>query len=182
MSQSGNGNSLSERGNHIGVTPGEIDWTGIRAAAAIVIRKAARQAARDLPQDEQERFIQRAMKRCSREKWLVKAQQDKADAVVTSPRTLSANVRTGADALAHALAERRQESVVHLSKYAVQAGKRLADSNGDLKNARAFQQLASGRAHLFPEAEPETRIQVNVLSVAAIKPLRSEDHESAESR
>jgi hypothetical protein len=63
----------------------EIDWAGLRAAAvAIGIRKAARQAARDLPPDEQERFIQRAMKRCSREKWLVKSQQDKADAVVTA--------------------------------------------------------------------------------------------------
>jgi hypothetical protein len=45
------------------------------------------------------------MKRCSREKWLVKAQQDKADAVATNTRTLSANVRTGAHALATALAE-----------------------------------------------------------------------------
>ena len=48
--------------------PEEIDWPGLRAAAvAIWIRKAARHAARDLPPDEQERFIQRAMKRCSRE-------------------------------------------------------------------------------------------------------------------
>ena len=55
----------------------EIDWAGLRAAAvAIGIRKAARQAARDLPPDEQERFVQRAMKRCSREKWLVKSQQE----------------------------------------------------------------------------------------------------------
>ena len=37
----------------------QIDWAGLRAAAiAIGIRKAARQAARDLPPDEQERFIQ----------------------------------------------------------------------------------------------------------------------------
>ena len=39
------------------------------------------------------------MKRCSRQKWLVKSQQDKADAVVTSPSALSANVRKGADVL-----------------------------------------------------------------------------------
>src|SRR5215470_63472 len=90
------------------VRPEEIDWAGLRAAAvAIGIRKAARQAARDLPPDEQERFVQRAMKRCSRQKWLVKVQQDKADAVATSTRTLSANVRTGADALTQTLAERR---------------------------------------------------------------------------
>jgi hypothetical protein len=42
----------------------EIDWPGLRAAAvAIGIRKAARHAARDLPPNEQARFIQRAMKR-----------------------------------------------------------------------------------------------------------------------
>jgi len=64
---------------HLIVTSEEIDWARLRAAAvAIGIRKAARQASRDLPPNEQERFIQRAMKRCSREKWLVKSQQDKA--------------------------------------------------------------------------------------------------------
>ena len=158
------------------MSDGQVDWSGLRAAAvAIGIRKAARQAARDLPPDEQERFVQRAMKRCSREKWLVKAQQDKADAVATSPTALSANVRTGADALAQILSERRQESIVHLSKYAVQAGKRLADSNGDLKNARAFQQITSGRAQLFPQTQPESRVQVNVLSFAAIKPVEASE-------
>src|SRR5215471_9347949 len=51
----------------------EIDWAGLRAAAvAVGIRQAARQAARDLPLDERERFVQRAMKRCSRQKWLAK--------------------------------------------------------------------------------------------------------------
>src|SRR5215472_4143523 len=70
----------------------EIDWAGLRAAAvAIGIRAAARQAARDLPPDEQERFIQRAMKRCSREKWLVKAQQHKANAVAISPTRCHSN-------------------------------------------------------------------------------------------
>jgi hypothetical protein len=151
-------------------TPNDVDWPGLRAAAvAVGIRKAARQAARDLPPHEQERFVQRAMKRCSRQKWLVKAEQDKADALTTRTRSLSANVRSGADAIRQTLSERAQESIVHLSKYAVDAGKRLANSKGDLKNARAFQQITSGRAHLFPQAQPENRIQVNVLSFAAIK-------------
>ena len=68
------------------------------------------------------------------------------------------------------LSERSQMSIVHLSKYAVQAGKRLADSNGDLKNAKAFQQIAAGRSNLFPKAQPENRVQVDVLSYAATKP------------
>ena len=157
----------------------QIDWAGLRAAAvAIGIRPAARQAARDLPPDEQERFVQRAMKRCSREKWLAKAQQDKADAVATSARTLSANVRTGADALAQALAERRDESVLHLSKYAVDAGKRLAQSKGDLKNARSFQQIAAGRANVFPEQAPSTAIQVNVIAFEARNPLQNNESEA----
>ena len=155
----------------------DVDWAGLRAAAvAIGIRKVARQAARDLPPHEQERFVQRAMKRCSREKWLVKAQQDKTDAIATSPRTLSANVRSGADALAETLSERRQESAVHLSKYVVDAGKRLAKSKGDLKNARSFQQIAAGRANIFPEDQPRNAIQVNVLSFEAVRdPLDAEE-------
>jgi hypothetical protein len=166
-------NSPAQTNIQTSQTAKDVDWSGLRAAAvAVGIRKAARQAARDLLPTEQERFVQRAMKRCSREKWLVKAQQNKADAVATGTKTLSANVRSGADAVAQTLTERRQESIVHLSKYAVDAGRRLANSKGDLKNARAFQQITSGRAHLFPEAQPETRVQVNVLNYAAIKPPR----------
>jgi len=74
----------------------EIDWPGLRAATvAIGIRRAARQAAQDLPPHEKERFVERAMKRCPREKWLIKSQQDKADALATSSAALSANVRKG---------------------------------------------------------------------------------------
>ena len=104
----------------------EIDWPGLRAAAvAIGIRPAARQAARDLPPEEQERFVQRAMKRCSREKWLVKSQQDKADAVATSA-TLSANVRNGADVLSEILAEDSRETRFNLSAAARKAAEHLA--------------------------------------------------------
>jgi hypothetical protein len=156
----------------------QIDWAGLRAAAvAIGIRPAARQAARDLPPEEQERFVQRAMKRCSREKWLVKAQQDKTDAIA-STRTLSANVRSGADVVSQTLSERRQESAVHLSKYVVDAGKRLAKSKGDLKNARSFQQIAAGRANVFPEQAPSTAIQLNVISFEAVRPLQQDEPEA----
>jgi hypothetical protein len=62
-------------------------------------------AARNLPPDEQERFVQRAMKRCSRQKWLAKSEQAKADAVVMSPTALSANVRKGSDVLNEVLEE-----------------------------------------------------------------------------
>jgi hypothetical protein len=110
------------------VSSEEIDWPGLRAAAvAIGIRKAARQAARDLPPDEQERFVQRAMKRCSRQKWLVKSQQDRADAVVTSPSALSANVRKGADVLSELLAGNSKRSKIGFSKASVKAAEHFAE-------------------------------------------------------
>ena len=61
------------------------------------------------------------MKRCSGEKWLAKSEQVKADTVAMSPAALSANVRSGADALAQTLTERRHNSALHLAKYAEQA-------------------------------------------------------------
>ena len=55
--------------------PEEIDWPGLRAAAVVIgIRAAARNASSHLPLVEQKRFVERVMKRASREKWLAKAQ------------------------------------------------------------------------------------------------------------
>jgi hypothetical protein len=122
----------------------EIDWPGLRAAAvAIGIRPAARQAAQDLPPDEQERFIQRAMKRCSREKWLVKAQQDKVDAVATSPVALSADVRKGSDVLSEVLAEDSRETRIGLSAAARKAAETFAKMPGSkvIKHAQAHRHV-----------------------------------------
>ena len=113
------------------MTRKEIDWTGLRAAAvAIGIRPAAKQAARHLSPDEQERFVQRAMKRCSRKKWFAKAQQDKADAVATSATALSANVRKGADVFSEILAEDSRETRIGLSAAARKAAETLAKMPG----------------------------------------------------
>jgi hypothetical protein len=110
------------------VSSEEIDWAGLRAAAvAIGIRPAARQAARDLPPDEQERFIQRAMKRCSRQKWLVKSEHVKADAASMSPTALSANVRKGADVLSEILADNSKRSKIGFSKASVKAAEHFAE-------------------------------------------------------
>jgi len=52
-------NGQTEKNNGTSNTINDVDWPGLRAAAvAIGIRKAARQAARDLPPDERERFVQ----------------------------------------------------------------------------------------------------------------------------
>jgi hypothetical protein len=107
------------------LTRKEIDWTGLRAAAvAIGIRPAAKQAARHLSPDEQERFV------CSRKKWFAKAQQDKADAVATSATALSANVRKGADVFSEILAEDSRETRIGLSAAARKAAETLAKMPG----------------------------------------------------
>jgi hypothetical protein len=133
------------------VKPEEIDWAGLRAAAVTIgIRKAARAAARDLPPDEQERFVQRAMKRCSREKWLVKSQQDKAEAIVTSPTALSANVRTGSDVLSEMLAEDSRETRIGLSAAARKAAQVFAKMPGSkiIKHAQAHRHVTASSSVL----------------------------------
>ena len=145
------------------------DWAGLRAAAvAIGIRRAARQAARDLPPDERERFVQRAMKRCSREKWLVKHEQDKADAIATSPHALSANVRTGADTLADVLAIRKHETKLHLSKYSVEASLEAAEHPEKLKITRQAKEIAQTAGEVRPEEREQyhqTLVNVAILDL-----------------
>ena len=67
----------------------------------------------------------RAIKRCSRQGWLLKSQQDKADAVVISLRALSANVRKGSDVLSEMLAEDSRETRIGLSAAAAKQPRRL---------------------------------------------------------
>ena len=67
----------------------------------------------------------RAIKRCSHQGWLLKSQQDKADAVVTSLRALSANVRKGSDVLSEMLAEDSRETRIGLSAAAAKQPRRL---------------------------------------------------------
>ena len=142
MSEPNNGQAQKNiRGSN---TVNDVDWAGLRAAAvAVGIRKAARQAARDLPPNEQERFVQRAMKRCSREKWLIKSQQDKSDAIVTSPSALSANVRKGADVLSEILAEDNRETRMGLSEAARKAAETFAKMPGKkvIKRAQAHRHI-----------------------------------------
>jgi hypothetical protein len=129
----------------------EIDWAGLRAAAvAIGIRRAARQAVHDLPPDEQERFVERVMKRCSRQKWLVKSQQDKADAVVTSPAALSANVRKGSDVLSEVMAEDSRATRIGLSAAARKAAETLAKMPGSkiIKYAQAHRHVTTSSSVL----------------------------------
>jgi hypothetical protein len=146
----------------------EIDWSGLRAAAvAIGIRPAARQAAQDLPPHERERFIQRAMKRCSREKWLVKAQQDKADAIVTSPTALSANVRNGSDVLSEILAEDSRETRIGLSSAARNAAETFAKMPGAkvIKHAQAHRHITASSSQLHGWDAAQARGEQTLVSI-----------------
>ena len=158
---------------YVAVSREEIDWPGLRAAAvAIGIRKAARQAARDLPPDEQERFVQRAMKRRSREKWLVKSQEDKADAVVTSPTALSANVRKGADVLSEILAEDSRETRIGLSAAARKAAETFGKMPGSkvIKHAQAHRHMtaSASQLHSWDDNGNEVPFTLNVLTLGAL--------------
>jgi hypothetical protein len=151
----------------------EVDWPGLRAAAvAVGIRQAARQAARNLPPDEQERFVQRAMKRCSREKWLVKSQQDKADAAETSPTALSANVRKGSDVLNEILAEDSRLTRIGLSAAARKAAETLAKMPGSkvIKHAQAHRHVtaSSSLLHSWDDRGNAVPFTLNVLNLGQL--------------
>ena len=148
----------------------QIDWPGLRAAAvAVGVREAARQAARDLPPDERERFIQRAMKRCSRQKWLVKSEQVKVDALTTSPTALSANVRKGSDVLSEILAEDSRETRIGLSAAARNAAETFAKMPGSkvIKHAQAHRHItaSSSQLHGWDDEGNAIPISLNVLDV-----------------
>jgi hypothetical protein len=147
----------------------DVDWSGLRAASvAIGIRKAARQAARDLPPDEQERFVQRAMKRCSREKWLAKAEQDKADAIVMSSTALSANVRKGADVLSETFADATRETRISLARTALRVARRAErDNELRVKTVKDLRDLTAAAAQTgdWDKLGGEGKITLNVLNV-----------------
>ena len=166
----------------------EIDWPGLRAAAvAIGIRPAARQAARDLPLDEQERFIQRAMKRCSRQKWLVKSQQDKAEAIVTSSTALSADVRKGADVLSEILEEDSRETRIGLSAAARKAAETFAKMPGSkvIKHAQAHGHVIRSATvlHGWDEKGNPVPFTLNTLNLGAmaieLRPKKDSSNDTA---
>ena len=129
----------------------EIDWAGLRAAAvAIGIRRAARQAAHDLPPNEQERFVQRAMKRCSREKWLAQISTGQSRRRRNVSKALSANVRKGSDVLSEVLAEDSRETRIGLSAAARKAAETFAKMPGSkvIKHAQAHRHMTASASEL----------------------------------
>ena len=143
---------------------------GCLRAAAVAI--GIRQAARNLPPGERERFVQRAMKRCSRQKWLVKSQQDKADAMVTSPAALSANVRKGCDVLSEILAEDSRATRIGLSAAARKAAETFAKMHGVkvIKRAQAHRHMTASSSVLHSRDDKGNPIPftLNVLNINSL--------------
>src|ERR1700757_178494 len=103
------------------------------------------------------------MKRCSGEKWLFKAQQDKADAVVMSPTALSANVRKGSDVLSEVLAEDSRATRIGPSAAARKAAETLAKMPGAkvIKHAQAHRHITASSSVLHSWDEKGNPITVH---------------------
>ncbi len=113
------------------------------------------------------------MKRCSRQKWLAKAQQDKADAVAMSPTALSANVRKGSDVLSEVLAEDSRETRIGLSAAARKAAETFAKMPGTkvIKHAQAHRHMTASSSvlHSWDEKGNPIPFTLNMLNINSIQ-------------
>ena len=149
-----------------------IDWSGIRASAVLIgVREAARQAAQDLPYNEQERFVERVMKRSSREGWLVRKAQD-LSAVMAAPdqyhaKALSAPVRTGAELLSEGQNDYRKRNNYAITKASCLASEHLSA----LPAADILERVPElvGLAKAVATANPEQGQPSTVVNLAFIQ-------------
>lgn len=112
------------------------------------------------------------MKRCSRQKWLVKSQQDKADAVATSPTALSANVRKGSDVLSEVLAEDNRATRISLSAAARKAAETFATMPGAkvIKHAQAHRHMTASSSvlHSWDDKGNQIPFTLNILNLNSL--------------
>lgn len=113
------------------------------------------------------------MKRCSREQWLVKSQQDRADAVLMSPTALSANVRKGSDVLSEVLAEDSRATRIGLSAAARKAAETFANMPGTkiIKHAQAHRHMTASSSvlHSWDEKGKPIPFTLNVLNINSLQ-------------
>ena len=104
---------------------------------------------------------------------MFKAQQDKADAVATSPTVLSANVRKGSDVLSEVLAEDSRATLIGLSVAARKAAETLAKMPGSkvIKHAQAHRHMtASSRVlHSWDEKGNPIPFTLNMLNINSLQ-------------
>ncbi len=142
----------------------EPDWAGIRAASVVVgVREAARQAAKHLPTEEITRFVERVMKRCSREGWISQAKEYREAA---KPRgALSANVRTGAEIVQDTLLENSKETKLGLTAYAARMAKQASET-GTIEEAPLYKAVADIHGKMFPEQQQDHGIHLSFFSIS----------------
>jgi hypothetical protein len=116
-----------------------IDWPGIRAAAVTIgVRRAARNAARDLPPDEQIRFVDRVLQRSHREGWIrtkTAIIEQQTDAPASKP--MSSPVISGADSIAKALADDSNATKIGFSTAARKVATKIGAMKPNLDKDRA---------------------------------------------
>jgi hypothetical protein len=100
-------------------------------------------------------------------RWLVKAQRDKADAAITSPTALSADVRKGAYVLSEILAEDSRQTRIGLSSAARNAAQTFAKMPGAkvIKHAQAHRHITASSSQLHGWDEAQGRGQETLVSV-----------------
>lgn len=154
----------------------DIDWPGIRAAAAVVgVREAARQAASHLPPDEQNRFVMRCLKRSEREGWKISADKAIAAARPMQARPMSSNVITGAEIVQNALIEDGNAVKTNAMRFARKVTAHAADNltaevalacSGDVKSAVQVAAIAGG----WQQASEHASTVVNIALLGMLIP------------
>ena len=113
------------------------------------------------------------MKRCSRQKWLAKAQRDKSDPVATSPSALSAPVRKGSDVLSEVLAEDSRATRIGLSAAARKAAETFAEMPGTkvIKHAQAHRHMTASSSvlHSWDDKSNPIPFTLNVLNINSLQ-------------
>lgn len=139
-----------------------IDWPGIRAASvSLGIRGAARRAASNLSDKEQERFVFRVLKRAQREGW----EEHRLAVIPTQPAQalpLSSNVLTGAESAAQEIAQDKLNTRTGLARYASDAAKALRESTGNLKLSRPAKDIADIMSKLWPEQQNSSSAGIHI--------------------
>ena len=105
--------------------------------------------------------------------WLTKAQQDKVDAVATSPAALSANVRKGSDVLREVLAEDSRVTRIGLSAAARKAAETFAEMPGlrVIKYAQAHRHMTASSSvlHRWDEKGNQIPFTLNMLNINSLQ-------------
>jgi hypothetical protein len=140
------------------------------------IREAARQAAVNLPPQEQERFVFRVLRRASRQQWLSKAKASTALALSpstgfstqASTKPLSAPVLNGADSVANSLKDDEIATKVDLSRAIRKGAKVFGESDGETVIAKSedLRRVVSSAAqiHGWDSDKGRTSVEFKILN------------------